>query len=58
MMSRNSIDGVVIKNRRSIDGIKEIVEDKIDKKEANGEDSDEGSSYNIYGSRENVMISN
>lgn len=56
MMSRSSIDGVVIKNRKSIDNIKEIENDKIEKGN-NGDESDEGSSYNIFGSNENVVIS-
>lgn len=36
-LSRNSIDGIVIKNRRSIDNIKEIQNDNVGKEE---EDSD------------------
>lgn len=53
-MSRNSIDGVVIKNRKSIDTDK-IVENLDKDKE---EDSDGGSSYNIYGSGQQLVISN
>jgi hypothetical protein len=54
-MSRNSIDGVVIKNRKSIevDTIKETLDN-----EAKEEDSDGGSSYNIYGSGQQLVISN
>ena len=48
MLSRNSIDGAVIKNRKSI---------QIDFKTKNSEESDEGSEHNIFGSNENVMIS-
>lgn len=53
-MSRNSIDGVVIRNRKSIeiDRIKEGEE-----KDAKDEDSDGGSSYNIYGSGQQLVIS-
>lgn len=52
MMARNSIDGAVIKNRKSIDVIKEV-----EKEGKQDDESDEGSSYNIFGSTENVVIS-
>lgn len=49
MMTRNSIDGVVLKKKKkSIDKIKE---------DKSFDDSDEGSCHNIFGSRDNVEIS-
>ena len=56
-MPRNSIDGVVIKNRKSIDGVKGL-QNNIDKCKGGDSDEEEGSSYNIYGSQENLVISN
>ena len=53
MLSRNSIDGVVIKNRKSIDMGKELDKDKV----KSNEDSDEDSEHNIFGSKDNVAIS-
>lgn len=53
MLSRNSIDGVVIKNRKSIDMGKEFDKDKV----KSNEDSDEDSEHNIFGSKDNVAIS-
>lgn len=52
-MSRNSIDGVVIRNRKSI----EVDRVKEEDKDAKDEDSDGGSSYNIYGSGQQLVIS-
>lgn len=53
-MSKSNIDGVVIKNRKSIevDKVKQTME-----KQAKEEDSDEGSSYNIFGSGKQLVIS-
>ena len=53
MLSRNSIDGVVIKNRKSIDMGKELDKEKV----KSNEDSDEDSEHNIFGSKDNVAIS-
>ena len=55
-MSKSGIDGIVIKSRSSI-----LKEDKIKEFDKNSkvdeaEDSDEGSSYNIFGSNE-LLIS-
>ena len=52
-MSRKSIDGSVIKNRNSIDMVKQGNKEKM-----KSEDSDEeSSSHNIFGSKDNVTIS-
>jgi len=56
MLTGSNIDGIVIKNRKSIENV-DI--DKINNPvNTNSDDSDDDDSHNIFGSNENVLISN
>ena len=56
MLTGSNIDGIVIKNRKSIEHLNV---DKIKKSaNTNSDDSDDDSNHNIFGSNDNVQISN